>query len=193
MRKCSKCETLYSENAQFCMYCKIPLADPEIKNSENLTFVLHKEVSKEKAEELKIGLMMRGFNCAVVNAENESVDGLYNILIAEEDKGNVFKVGAERNAFGGLDSGNIITKKTSIFSVIIFIVFVLLSVAFCIYFTFYSTPEVKEPVTIYEGNVDPNISDRKSYMPKKKRVHRPKSKVKKIERKKTKIKTKSQN
>ncbi|PCJ62114.1 MAG: hypothetical protein COA79_05345 [Planctomycetota bacterium] len=176
------------------MYCKIPLVGPSELNPEDFDFILHRNVSQKEAEKLKVSLIMRGFNSVVARADDATMN-LYNVLISEKDKGDVFRLDSKSSTSKEFDlkSGE---KHNSFFNIFIMILVILLSGGLYYYFNDHGKDNFKEPVTVYEGYVDPRISSRKSYSSKQKKVkkiNKVKGKAKKIEPKKTKNKTKPQN
>ena len=157
MIKCSKCNTLYSESAKVCLYCKIPLESASSIDESYFNFKVKDFDSEPEAEAFKLKLLSSEVPCVIRKEDNRFV-----VLIPEN---------AKKNAFKPVDTSFAPEKdQPSNSKITIYIAFVLLFLIFCFlyYFSttdnkiFFKNKEIKENIRYEGGTVDSGIIDKKS-------------------------------
>lgn len=170
MIKCSKCNTLYSESAKICLYCKIPLEASTTYDEKFFTFKLKEFTSESEAQSFKTSLLASEIPC-YVKKENEK----FIVLIPEDAKKNAFKPNPTTilEDYGSKDK-RVNKNKVTIY---IALLFVFIIVCFLFFSTksgkqlFVEDKTVEYKVVPEGGTVDPRIMDVKSTnsQPKKKK------------------------
>lgn len=90
MIKCQKCNTLYSESAKVCLYCKVPLANGVIFDESYFSFKVKEFDNEQDAENYKIKLITSDVPCAI-----KKIGNVYVAFVPEEAKRNAFKTNAK--------------------------------------------------------------------------------------------------
>lgn len=158
MIKCLKCNTLYSESANICLYCKVPLEKTTYDENE-FTFKLKEFNSEEEAQNFKIGLLTTDVPCVI-----KKVDGKFLILINEQLKKEAFRAKPDDGLALTLGGKEKQSNKTTYY-VAIFLGFVI--VCFILYFSqigrkiFFKNIEPEIEIVVDGGTVDENIVERK--------------------------------
>lgn len=159
MIKCLKCNTLYSESANICLYCKIPLEKKFAYDESEFAFKLKEFNSEEEAQSFKIGLLTTDVPC-VIKKEGDK----FIVLINELSKKDAFRVKPEAELLLSSGGKEKQPNKTT-FYVALFLGFVI--VCFILYFSqigrriFFKDNDAEIKIIAEGGTVDENIIERK--------------------------------
>lgn len=167
MIKCLKCNTLYSESAIVCLYCKIPLEKTFGYDEKEFIFKVKEFNSEDAAQEFKVNLLSTDVPCVI-----KKVDDKYVVLINEQLKKEAFRIKPDSKlAFSLEDSKEKQSKNTTLY-VTIFLGFVI--VCFILYFSqigrtiFFKNAEPEVKIIVEGGTVDENIAEKKGTLNKNK-------------------------
>lgn len=161
MIKCSKCNTLYSESAKLCLYCKVPLEVSNNFDETLFTFKIKEFTSETEAQNFKTSLLATEIPCAIRIEENK-----YNVYIPEDAKKSAFKPNHTSILEANLGSSNSKDKNKS--SYYVAFIFIILIGCFIFYFKQFRSKMLLESqkidykVVTEGGSVDPRIIDIKS-------------------------------
>jgi hypothetical protein len=159
MIKCIKCNTLYSESAIICLYCKIPLEKKIAYDEKEFTFKLKEFNTEDEAQNFKIGLLTTDVPC-VIKKEGDK----FFVLINEQSKKDAFRLKPNTELPLSFGAKEIKSNKTTLY-VALFFGFVI--VCFIIYFSqlgrkmFFKNMDDDIKIITEGGTVDENIAERK--------------------------------
>jgi len=160
MIKCLKCNTLYSESATFCLYCRIPLEKTIGYDEKEFTFKVKEFTSEDEAQEFKVNLLSTDVPCVI-----KKFDDKYVVLINEQLKKEAFRIKPDSKLAFSLEGSKEKQSNKTTFYVTILLGFVI--VCFILYFSqigrtiFFKNAEPEVKIIVEGGTVDENIAERK--------------------------------
>lgn len=162
MIKCLKCNTLYSESAKVCVYCKIPLEANSNFDANYFSFKIKEFTTELEAQNFKANLLITEVPCAIRKEEDK-----YIVYIPEDAKKNAFKQNKSSildEPYRGNDNRGGKNKVT--YYIAILLIFIIC--CFLFYFSqarkiiFTESRKIDYKIVTEGGTVDPRIIDVKS-------------------------------